>query len=471
MKLPRSLQGRLLALVTGVVLGVWLVTIAVTWRDASEEIDRLLDSHLAQAAALLVMQQAQMADDDEAPDTPVLHPYAPKVVFQVFHEGRLGLHSANAPAQPMMPPEGKRASGFSTVHIEGNAWRVFAARGLQQDVEVYVGERVDSRRSILLAVMRSAFWPMAVALPVLVLVTWWAVRRGAAPLRDLGRTLSRRDPRALDPVCIARAPQEMQPMLDALNRLFDRIRAVLDAERRFTADAAHELRTPIAAIKAQTQVAMAEDDAVLRTHALSGALDGCNRAVHLVDQLLLLSRLEAGALTESGAVDLRTLAQRVAADIAPRSIARSQQLELDAPEPCRVSGNEVLLVSLIRNLLDNAIRYSPAGARIAVSLSPRNRRVLLRVEDSGPGLSEEERARLGERFFRARGQWQSGSGLGWSIVQRVAGAHGAQLDVSRSPLLGGLRVEVSFAELAVDADRSAGQGSQTGVTGDRGGRE
>ncbi|MFP4896303.1 ATP-binding protein [Paraburkholderia sp. EG304] len=449
MILPRSLQGRLLVLVTGVVAAVWLAASALTWHDARQEIDHLLDSHLAQAAALLVMQQAQAADDDEALDAPVLHPYAPKVVFQVFHKGQLGMHSANAPSRPMVPPRDRSESGLWTVQIDGKAWRVFATAGVQEDVEIYVGERIDSRTSILLAVMRSALWPMAGALPVLALVTWWAVRRGAAPLRDLGRMLARRDPLALDPVQMNRAPQEMQPMLDALNRLFDRIRAVLDAERRFTADAAHELRTPIAAIKAQAQVAMAEADDGLRRHALSGLLEGCERAVHLVDQLLLLSRLEAGALTdESSAVNLGAVARKVVADIAPQSLGRSQRLGLAAPEHCIVVGNEVLLASLIRNLVDNAVRYSPVRARIEVSIRRRDGHVVLAVEDSGPGLPDDDLQRLGERFFRARGSEQSGSGLGWSIVRRIANAHGAAIDVGRSRALGGLRVEVCWIAMS-----------------------
>jgi len=445
-KLPRSLQGRLLVLVIGVVAAVWLAASALTWQDARVQIDRLLDSHLAQAAALLVMQQAQATDDEETLDVPVLHAYAPKVVFQVFHEGRLGMHSANAPTEPMVPLERNRTPGFWTLQIEGHAWRVFAMPGATHDVQVYVGERIDSRTSILVAVMRSALWPMIGALPMLALVTWWAVRRGAAPLRELGRLLARRDSRALDPVRMIRAPQEMEPMLDALNRLFDRIRAVLDAERRFTADAAHELRTPVAAIKAQAQVAMAEDDAGLRAHALCGVLEGCDRAVHLVDQLLLLSRLEAGPLVDDRvAVDLSCVAKQVVADLAPQSIVKAQQLELMAPERCVVSGNEVLLGSLVRNLVDNAVRYAPARARIAVSVRHREGRATLIVENSGPGLAEDDMRRLGERFFRAQKSGQSGSGLGWSIVQRIASAHGAVIDVDRSPALGGLRVIVSFS--------------------------
>ncbi|MGN6667920.1 MAG: ATP-binding protein [Trinickia sp.] len=444
MKLPRSLQGRLLVLVTGGVAAVWIAASALTWRDARSKIDELLDSHLAQSAALLMTQQAQAADDDEALDAPILHRYAPKVVFQIFHEGRLGMHSANAPAQPLVSAPHKRMPAFWTVRVEGKQWRVFAASGARQDVEVYVGERIDSRTSILMAVMRSAFWPMAGALPVLALVTWWAVRRGAAPLRDLGRMLARRDPRATDPVRMDRAPAEMEPMLDALNRLFNRIRAVLDAERRFTADAAHELRTPIAAIRAQAQVAMEEDDAKLRRHALLGVIAGSDRAVHLVDQLLLLSRLEAGApIDDRAEVDLCAVAKQVVADIAPQSIGKLQQLELEAHERCIVVGNDVLLASLIRNLVDNAVRYSPSRARILVSVRRRNGQIVLAVEDSGRGLAADDLQRLGEPFFRVPGSGQSGTGLGWSIVRRIAAVHGASVEVDRSPALGGLRAKIS----------------------------
>lgn len=445
MRLPRSLQGRLLVLVTAGIVTVWLLASALAWHDSRRQIDRLLDSHLAQAASLLVMQQAQAADSDEAMDAPVLDRYAPRVVFQVFHEGHLGMHSANAPVQPMVPAQARRPTGFWTVRIGGEAWRVFATPGAQHDVEVYVGERLDSRTSILLALMRSVFWPMAGALPLLALATWWAVRRGTAPLRQLESVLMRRDPRALDPVRMHRAPREMEPMLDALNRLFRRIGAVLDAERRFTADAAHELRTPIAAIKAQAQVARCEQDASLREHALSSVLEGCDRAAHLVDQLLLLSRLEAGATTgETTAVDISAVAKQVLADIAPGAIRQSQQLELDAPERCVVMGNAALLASLVRNLVDNATRYSPAGARISVSLRDRDGHAVLTVQDSGPGLPDAHLARLGERFFRAPDSGQSGSGLGWSIVRRIASAYGATLDVRRSDELGGLKVEVDW---------------------------
>jgi two-component system, OmpR family, sensor histidine kinase QseC len=440
-KPPRSLQGRLLALVLSVVVLVWLATAALTWLDASHELDELLDGHLAQAAALLVVQQAQEIEDEHGVDAPTLHRYAPKVAFQVFHAGRLTLRSANAPTQPMVRPGKGFKAGFDTVQIAGTAWRVFATSGAERNVQVYVGEQASSRAAILWAVLRSTLWPMAVALPLLALAVWWAVYLGVAPLRRLGSALAERQAQALHPVALDGAPLEMAPMVSALNALFERIATLLESERRFTADAAHELRTPIAAIRIQAQVALGETDEALRQHALQFTLDGCDRATRLVDQLLTLSRLEAGAAPAMVAVDLRVLTQRVVAEVAPKAISKNQTLDFDA-EPCSVAGNETLLAVLVRNLVDNAVRYSPPSARIKVSVRQQAGQVVLSVEDSGPGLAEADCQRLGERFFRVVGSSESGSGLGWSIVRRIAAVHRMDLQLERSVELGGLAVRV-----------------------------
>jgi len=216
------------------------------------------------------------------------------------------------------------------------------------------------------------------------------------------------------------------------------------SERRFTADAAHELRTPIAAIRAQAQVALGETDAVRRRHALEATLQGCDRATRLVEQLLTLSRLEAGAAPAIAAVDLSALARRVVGDLAPQALQKRQTIELDAGEACAVKGDATLLAVLLRNLVDNAIRYSPSGAIVKVAVASRRGRAHLAIEDSGPGMTEPDRARVGERFFRVVGSGESGSGLGWSIVRRIAAAHGAQVIVGRSPQFGGLSVAVEW---------------------------
>ncbi|MDD5323960.1 MAG: ATP-binding protein [Polaromonas sp.] len=442
-KPPRSLQGQLLTLVLAAVVGVWLATAVLTWFDARQELDELLDSHLAQAAALLVVQQAHdVGDDEHGIDAPTLHRYAPKVAFQVFHEGRLALRSANAPSAPMVEVGKHFKTGFKTVQIEGDAWRVFATAGAERDVQVYVGERTSLRSSILWAVLHSMLWPMAVALPLLALAVWWAVYRGVAPIRRLGRTLAGRQALALQPVSLDGAPSEMAPMVTALNGLFERIGTLLESERRFTADAAHELRTPIAAIRMQAQVALGEADDTLRRHALQGTLDGCDRATRLVEQLLTLSRLEADAVPDMAAVDLSALTRQVVGEVAPKALGKNQTLEFEAIEPCSIPGNETLLAVLVRNLVDNAVRYSPPSAQIKVAVQRESGFIVLSVEDSGPGLADPERQRLGERFFRVPGSPESGSGLGWSIVRRIAAAHRLELQIVGSTELGGLKVRV-----------------------------
>ena len=439
----RSLQGRLLALVLGMVVLVWIATAVATWIDVRHELDELLDGHLAQAAALLVVQQARdLGDDDHRVDAPSLHRYAPKVAFQVFHEGRLVLRSANAPAAPMLAAGKRFDEGFASVRIDGAAWRVFAAHGAERDVRVLVGEQAASRASILWAVLRSTLWPMAVALPLLALAAAFAVHRGVAPLRRLGRLLAGRRPEALQPVALDDAPAEMRPLIEALNGLFGRIDGLLAAERRFTADAAHELRTPLAAIRAQAQVALGASDDDARRRALEHTLEGCDRAARLVEQMLTLARLDAAQVPALVDVDVAALARRVAAEVAPRALAKGQALALDAPAACAAAGDETLLAVLLRNLLDNAVRYSPVAARIEAALGREAGRVVFSIEDSGPGLDDAGLARLGERFFRVPGSAESGSGLGWSIVRRIAAVQGLELQVARSAALGGLAVRV-----------------------------
>jgi two-component system sensor histidine kinase QseC len=445
---PRSLQARLLALTLGLVLSAWLASALVVWLDTRHELDELLDAHLAQAAALLVAQQVHEMEDGPGVDAPSLHRYAPKVAFQVFHEGRLVLRSANAPVAPLL--ESKRgggsshSSGLRSVRIEGQDWRVFAAHGNERDVQVYVGEQLASRASIVWAVLRGMLTPMLLALPLLALALWWAVRRGTQPLRALGAQLRQRSPDSLLALQLPDAPAEMRPMLDALNALFERIAALLEAERRFTADAAHELRTPIAAIRAQAQVALGASEDGERRHALQATLQGCDRASRLVEQMLTLARLEAEQAPAGAPLDLLALARRVLAELAPAALQQGQDLTLEGETPCPVRGNETLLAVLLRNLVDNALRYSPPGARVLVSVSQAAGLTRLLVADSGPGLDEAQCQRLGERFFRVLGSGRDGSGLGWSIVRRIAKAQGASIELGRSAELGGLEVKLSW---------------------------
>lgn len=444
----RSLQGRLLTMILGLMVVIWLSAAYFTWRDASHEIDELLDGHLAQVAALLVAQQTSNDgdEDDVLLDTPVLHKYAPKAAFQVFRHGRLTAHTLNAGTQPMSA----HAEGFETVRLAlGGQWRVFAAEDAKHEVKILVGEEMAMRHDILWAVLRSLLMPLMFALPLLALVSWWAVRNGLEPLRKLSRGLALRQPQSLQPVVLADdTPAEIQPLVQSLNALFNRIEHMVVAERRFTADAAHELRTPIAAIRAQAQVALgAGSQTEQREHALRATVAGCDRATRLVEQLLTLARLEStpsASLAMAEKLDMSAVARRVAADLAPVALAQHQHLELDAPKPCTVTGNDLLVGVLIRNLIDNAIRYSPKEARITISVREISGKTVVNVQDSGPGMLQADMDRLGERFFRVLGNDQPGSGLGWSIIKRISDVFGAQLIMKRSTLLGGLDVTVEW---------------------------
>lgn len=443
----QSLQLRLLVPLLGLVALIWLGSTIMSIGEASDEVGDLLDGHLAQTAGLLVAHQSQLNQDETKglAAAPSVNKYDRQVAFQVFHNGTLAMRSANAGLTPMSPKD----HGFKTVQMaDGERWRVFSTRGAEPDVQIYVGEQAQARNAILWALLHSLLMPLLLALPLLALGGWWAVRQGLAPLRQLSHVLGQRRPHELKQVKLADLPTEMQPMVDALNALFERIETMVLSERRFTADAAHELRTPIAGIRAQAQVALgAGADAGQRQHALQATLAGCDRATRLVEQLLTLARLEAASDAGASAatrVDLCAVARRTAADLAPTALARHQTLELEASASCTVTGNDLLLGVLVRNLIDNALRYSPDGARIWVCVSSEAGQTLLRVEDSGPGMTASEMARLGERFYRVLGHERPGSGLGWSIVQRIAHLFNAQVQTSPSDLLGGLAVSVRW---------------------------
>ncbi|WP_348684109.1 ATP-binding protein [Acidovorax soli] len=442
---PRSLQTRLLTTVLALVLLAWSVAAALAWHETDEEVSDLLDAHLAQTAALLRLQPLDELDEDRLNAAPELDKHQPRVVFQLWHEDQLLARSASAPQQPLTQ---RRKRGFADSQVDGKAWRVFVTQGRERDVRILVGELQSVRREIVLASLTSILKPLAWALPLLALGIWWAVRGSVRPLGRLGQAVAARQPQSLAPLSTEGVPPEVLPLVTALNDLFERMARLLATEQQFTADAAHELRTPIAGIRMQAQVAQGATDTQERATALEATVQGCDRATRLVEQLLQLARLDAEPAPDSGSsTPLADVARQVAADLQATTERRQQRIVL--PEPLaptvRIPLPEPLARVLLRNLLDNALRYSPQGAEVRLQVSTRaDGQAQLSVEDSGPGLTPEEQARLGERFFRVLGTSQSGSGLGWSIVRRIARLHHLQVATDRSPALGGLRVTVHW---------------------------
>jgi two-component system sensor histidine kinase QseC len=433
---------RLLVGVLGAVALVWLVTAIVSYRDARREIDELLDAHLAQAAALLVAQASHELHEIETEHAPELGRYERRVAFQVWERGRtLRVHSADAPNERLSA----QAEGFSDVDIAGRRWRVFSTWADKRRALIQVGEERSGRDRLAAAIAANLLMPMALALPVLGLLVTLAVRWGTRPLAVLRTQVVQRDPDNLAPLEVRDPPAEIAPLVASLNRLLDRVRASIEGERRFTADAAHELRTPVAAVRAHAEVARAATDDAERRAALDGILLGCDRAAHAIDQLLTLARLDPGdAGGRHEPCDLRAVAKDVLADLAPAAVAKGVDIELTTGPPATIAGNRGLLGVLVRNIADNAIRYSAPGGSVRVDVVPDAAAVRLVVTDQGPGIAPSHREALGQRFYRVPGSRETGTGLGLSIVKRVAELHRAGVEFRDGPGGRGLSVIVTF---------------------------
>jgi two-component system sensor histidine kinase QseC len=436
-----SLKQRLLALLLTLIALIWLGTAAVTYHDAREEFDEVLDGHLAQVAALLLVQATHDLDELETEHVPLLHKYARSVAFQVWDkERRLRLHSANAPQQALA----SRERGFSDSSIDGHRWRVFSTRDESGELLIQVAERVSMRDELAQDIAGNLLQPLLFSLPLLAILLWVAVARGLQPLVTLTRAVEQRAPENLAALDASCAPREVKPLIERLNRLFTRISASLQQERRFTADAAHELRTPVAAIKAQAQVARAATTEAERSHALDNAILGCDRATHLIEQLLTLARVDTLDSSVATACRIKNIAAEAIALLAPAALEKGVQLELLTEEEASVRGSPELLRVLLRNLLDNAIRHSPPGTVVQVNIGHEAGVTVLSVSDNGPGIPAEERDKVLERFYRPLGTQASGSGLGLSIVKRIAEVHDAVLQMEAASAGKGLRVTLKF---------------------------
>jgi two-component system sensor histidine kinase QseC len=441
MRAQSSLKKRLLLLALSTVAVVWVGAATFVYYDAREEFDEVLDAHLAQDAALLSAQVTHELAELETLHAPLLHKYSRRVAFQVWEQGNvLRLHSENASDHHLADV----ASGFSNSTMDGHRWRVFTTWDESGGYLIHVAERADVRDKLARDIAGNLLEPLLFSLPLLALMLWVAVARGLQPLGRLAAEVERRDPETLTPLDAGAAPREVSPLIERLNRLFVRIDSAMQKERRFTADAAHELRTPVAGIKAQAQVARGATDEAERIHALDNAILGCDRATHLIEQLLTLARVDAldGGVAEP--CRLRDIAAGEIASIAPAALAKGVHIELPEGGEIAVRGNPELLRILARNLIDNAVRHTPSGTTVRVSVGQERGVASLSVSDDGPGIPEQEMDKVSERFYRPADTLASGSGLGLSIVKRIAEVHGASLRFMQAGNGRGLRVTVEF---------------------------
>jgi two-component system OmpR family sensor kinase len=423
-------------------LATWL-----TYRETQREVGELFDLQLKQLA------YSTRIDDlvrGRAPSFSV--PANPRsagvseIVTQIWdRDGVLVYWSRPGAGLPVPATE-----GYSNVLQSGREWRVYThvegAHALQ------VAHAMDERREVATQVALRTLVPLGVLIPILGVVIWYAVGAGLAPLARMSRAVEKRRPDAMAPLAGNDLPRELRPLAASLNALLARLDDALAAQRRFTADAAHELRTPLAALRLQVDVAERARDDVERTGALRELRSGVDRASHLVDQLVTMARLEPAAPERRNEdVDFASLVRD--AIVARAALAGDKAIDLGLARAAEVAvrGDPAMLSMLVGNLLDNALRYTPQGGRIDVAVDARDGGALLTVSDNGPGIPAGERERVFERFYRGgtpQTRGTVGSGLGLSIVRRIANAHEAVVTLGDAPSGHGLVVAVQFPPAA-----------------------
>ena len=438
--LPSSLRTQLLIFLLVAIVGAGAVQGALAYRGALAEADALFDYHMQQTALALrsglpVDAQGNAPGLDSGDENQ-------EFIVQVWtNEGLRIFESALDAALPQIA-----VLGFTNVQARGGTYRVFSLQTRAQVIQV--AQNMAKRREMARTLALRTLAPLAFMAPLLMLVVWWGVSRSLAPVERVRRQLAQRQADDLSPVSDAQLPDEVQPLVSELNLLFERVRRAFDAQQHFVADAAHELRSPLAALRLQLHGLQRAGDDVARQAAVERLGAGIDRATRLVEQLLTLARQEASAAGGSprATVDLQVVAQLALADVAPAAQARSMDLGLLDSDAATLQGNAEALRMLLRNLLDNAIKYTPTGGQVDLQIrrAP-DQSVQITVEDSGPGIAPEHRGRVMQRFVRETADGAPGSGLGLAIVQAIAQAHGASVALDASPRLGGLRVTLVFA--------------------------
>ncbi|WP_058912406.1 quorum sensing histidine kinase QseC [Entomohabitans teleogrylli] len=451
-----SLRTRLLLYILLIALLVWGAASSLAWWQTRHAIDEVFDTQqMLFAKRLATANLSELTAEDAAfgplPKTRHLVGMGDSgrldddaLGFAIFDERGALLLSDNDHGHEF----GYSAqTGFLDKPLEGDddeMWRILYITTPDKRFTIAVGQEKDYRSDLVNEIVFGQLWPWLFGLPLMMLLTAWIVRRELFPLKHTADELAQRTPDDSTPLAPESVPPEARPMVTALNALFVRVSSMLERERQFTADAAHELRSPLTALRIQSEVALlAEENGKTRRNALNNLITGIDRTSRLVDQLLALSRLDGNSslMSELNHIDWRRLAAEVVEEATPTADQKAITLTLqedDLPEV--VKGNPVLLKMLLGNLVNNALRYTQQGGAVTVTLQ--HSRIL--VTDNGPGVMPSHLTRLGERFFRPPGATENGSGLGLSIVKRIARLHDFQICWQNRPE-GGFQVVVGFA--------------------------
>ncbi len=434
MSLLGTLRGRLFALLAVLGAVTALAVGGATYVSVRTEADALFDYQLRQTA-LSLRDQGRVAGDEAA----ALNDPSFDYVVQIWSLQGLELYSSRP--QGMTEPLPARAVlGYSELRFAGQDWRVFSAATPLRVVQVAQPLAVRQRLAALAALRSVA--PLAVALPLVAAALWWLIGLSLAPLARVVQAAQAGGANALGALPTDGLPGEIAPLVEAFNGLLGRLATAFDAQRSFVADAAHELRSPLTALKLQLGLLRDSAPGPQQDEAIARLRGGIDRAVRLVEQLLALARAEPGAAAADQPLDLAALAHQTVADLRPLAERAGVALSLTAPDALPLAGDPQALRSALRNLTENALKYGARTVQVSALRGPAGA-PLLRVDDDGPGIAPEQRERVFDRFQRGEHDGVEGSGLGLAIVRAAARRHGAAVQLLTSPL-GGVRAEMSW---------------------------
>jgi signal transduction histidine kinase len=429
----RSIRARLLIALIILVALISLLAAGVTYRRVLNETSILFDYQLRQMA-LSLRGQISIAPRIEVPPDQGDADFVVQI-WDVFG-ARTYL------SRPGLPLINQTVLGYADLSLRGQDWRAY---GLQTaDGVIQIAQPVRVREALARAAAERVVIPLVLLLPIMIMAAVWIVHRGLQPLRFVTREVQRRDARSLAPLGSDNLPSEIAPLVGELNRLLERLQRAFSAQRAFISDAAHELRSPLTALRLQLQLLDRAPDQPARVEARGRLGAAVERAIHLVEQLLALARSEPQeTLGNFQQVDLSAAAAEGIADNHDLALTRNIDLSLDAPQKVLIRGDREALRTLVRNLVDNAVRYTPSGGSVQVRCRGSEHEAMLEVADTGPGIAPTDRERVFDRFFRRAAAQESGSGLGLAIVKAIAERHQARIQLDDAPG-GGLRVAVTY---------------------------
>jgi len=447
----RSIHQNLLLLVLGAVFVAWVVISFFIYYSIQHEIEEVYDAQLVQNAKLLAslvrheLEESHQLQIDTDDFLPVVHKYETKISFIIYHGD--GTLLTRSPSSPILPVN-EHLSGFRKIQVDGKVWYTYNFRDPKTNLLIQTAQRYDVREEMVAYINHGIVVVMLAALPFVAILLWISISRGLRPLVKLADTISGRSIHQLEQITFDGVPTEVRPIVGALNSLFDRLHQAFEKERRFTADAAHELRTPLAGIKTQAQVALRSTEDKQRQQAITQVIAGVERSSRLVNQLLVLARVDADQYITKETLDLRRLCAAIIGEKITPALEKHIDISLLGESDASIYGNEELIRILIVNLISNAIRYTPDKGRIVVSVMTESRHVMLNVKDSGPGIPESLQAHVFHRFKRGEHPDIPGSGLGLSIVSRIAELHQAKIELGQGLDNTGFGIDVIFPAMS-----------------------